>query len=314
MFTQENLQQLSYAQLLEIAEMYEALKVISVKSHQIWAEIIKRDRVEATPAPALEQIPIGEQLQIWSDSMPVWDRFPEEGRSAAYVLGHSAVLCNPEEQPRGVIVIFNARRGTIRAYPHTECNYGRICALPIFNQYGRAHHSELSPNRAFVESAPGGVLIPTNDCILWVGNGAIVCNAGIWGYISQGEHSTEYTRIELDWANTTGDRLRSNHLSTHVWGCAMQFYPSPEELVTEEHSAPCSSVELDTMMVTAPAPMFVTPMALLWQPTLTQTDELFEQLVYWQTQRADYELVGDGDGEEFCSLYVVGLMAIVANL
>lgn len=294
-------------------------------------------------------LPIDAQLKIWSDNMPIFTQFPEEGNSAVYTFGWSENLINPEEQPRGVMLVFNARRGKVRAYPLSDRNYSRVSMLPIFEHYGRTHHSELSPNRSFVGSAPNGAIIPTNDCMLWVANGAIVCNRGVWGFITQGEHSPEFTQIELDWANAVQDRLRGNHLSVNVWNCAMRFFPNIEEddneatpAPTLEHSEPSQprpynwleqipysdgldwmgdyaaqlradvGGEFDQMMVMTPAP--AQPIAALWQPSQTQTNELWEQLVYWQMRRADYELIGDGDGEEFCSLYIVGLMAICANL
>lgn len=260
-------------------------------------------------------------------SLQVWNQFPEEGNSAAYMLG------TPEEftddTPRGVIIVFNARRKTVRAYPRTQRNEERIASL----QWGDFGYLDKITNWAYADSKPRGVVIPHYDALLYCIDGVAICNAGEWGYISDRgsrdrNRTNQWVSVELEWFNQVYDRLRISNLSIDVWGNFMKFFPA---LNTQPYESHFEQIPYATMTVAdgtaqeitvSPQPMrqeefsgfaLNWPGAVKFSPTPRQASELQTQLEYWQSAFDSAWRKGDYDTAEYASLFCMALLGIVAS-
>lgn len=275
--------------------------------------------VDNTPAPVAidtgmlynePQPTIERQLEIWRDNTPVWHQFPAPDQTAVYMLGLSEEYVSCDEQPRGVIIVFNARRGSVRCYPYNRRNEARITALGL-GDYGYINWlnpgSRQTVSHAYCSGAPRGMTIPCYDAILYTKQGCAIWSRGIVGYLSDRGESDKWTGIELDWSFRVIDAIRWNKFTNSLWGCVINHYPElgvfPDQFVNldqipydPEYQYPIAQP------ATNPAPVVLTDSQIIL---------LDEQLVYWRNRCAMAEATGNADDEEFSSLFAVAIASLL---
>lgn len=258
---------------------------------------------------------IEQQLEIWRDNTPVWKQFPEWGQSAIYVLGLSAEYCDPDEQPAGVIIVFGGRSNRMRIYQNNERNKNRVgimAGLMGLTDFGYINwlsdSKKLTPSYAYCNGAPQGVAIPHHDAILYACDGCVVWNNGIVGYVQARGEQNKFTGIELDWSNRVIDTLRGNKFTCYLWGhYVMNFFPvsSPATPETDMDQIPYNVEVVDAICASN------ANWGIKFNPSSSQIVLLDEQLMYWRNRRALAELCNDPDDEEYCSLFVLAVEALI---
>lgn len=260
---------------------------------------------------------IDEQLEVWHTNTPVWNSFPAPDQTAVYVLGWSeesiAALDQSDDQPSGVILVFNSRRQTVRAYRHNDRNARRIHGLGL-SDYGYVLNPNVS-KFAYCDGSPRGERIPNHYAFVFAKYGTAVCHSGVWGYLSEKMNAPQ---IEIDWFERVYNAMRRESFQTQYYGeiYQMRFTPSPDIGASvnwfglgSEQIAPPNLEQIpydfdrvwDVMPESISAPLFNT----------AQYGELYCQMVYWQDRFDSAWLKGDLDDCEFCSLFVAtvgGLM------
>lgn len=156
-------------------------------------------------------ISIEEQLEIWNANTPRWDNFPARDQSAIYVLGSSFA----EDTLGGVILVFNARRHTVRAYPNTERNQQLCWKVGMLGRFGYIGNS-IAYIHLLDGQSPNGIAMPRDlgrlhllggKSIYWAGGCAML-------FPTPEERNTD----QSDWADSIDDRLVENVLMGRLWG------------------------------------------------------------------------------------------------
>lgn len=273
-----------------------------------------------TVAPVV-QLTIDEQLKVWRDNTPVWNYFPAAGQSAVYILGWSSEVVDLGEQPVGVILVFNGRRNTVRAYPHTERNYQLIARLP-WGMFGYIRN-RVGALSAYANTTPSGLAMPDYNAILYTKRGSVIWDRGVVGYYAD---SNRVDEIQNTWFNRVADALRGCRMTSQIWGneAFMNFCPDfSQPQIDEPTPTPLGWEEVDTFSdyfdqipydPTRDYPMASIPPSSPIILTGSQVMLLDEQLVFWRWRADQCFMAGDYDGAEFASLYAVAVAGLVGLL
>lgn len=275
-----------------------------------------------TVAP-IARLTIDEQLKVWRDNTPVWNNFPVAGQSAVYILGWSREVLSSigslGEQPIGVILVFNGRRNTIRAYSHTERNYQLIARLP-WGMFGYIRN-RVGALSAYANVTPSGLAMPDYNAILSTKRGSVMWDRGVVGYYAD---NSKVTEIQNVWFDRVADALRGCKMTTQIWSneAFMNFCPDfNQPQIDESTPSPLGWEEADTFSDyfdqipydpdrDYPMAQESTPLIL----TGSQVMLLDEQLVFWRWRVDQCFLAGDYDGAEFASLYATAVAGLVGLL
>lgn len=181
-------------------------------------------KFQTQPQP---QITIEEQIKIWRDNTPIWDQFPTPDQSGVFVFGWGNEYLH-EDDPGGVIVVFNAERGKVRAYPNTLRNQSRLMGL--FGKFGYVQ-TNVGAKTAYCNEDPRGVKIPSHDGVLVLDRGIVVWNRGYATYIN-----TRYSMRGYDLYLGVRNRLLSCNFTVNLWGYHLVFCPefTPADPTPEE--------------------------------------------------------------------------------
>lgn len=228
------------------------------------------------------------------DFQPV-DRFPSVGQSAIYFLGEMEEDCNPALEMTGAILVFNAKRHTVRAYRLNRRNAQS-------NLYWGDYRVGNDTHYAYCDGQPTGALIPTKDGILYTREGIIIWSNGVVGYLSTRGQQDKWTPIELDGYNRVYDALRANSICSDIWGCLIKFFPASSP--PETHSTAYAFDQIPFAAITLER-------EIKFQPSSSQIVMLDAQLMYWRNRFVLADLAGDYDDCEFCSLFVFAVEALI---
>lgn len=301
------------------------------------------------------QMSIEQQLQVWHNNTPVWHHFPATDQNGVYFLGWGQEdidkIGQSEDQPGGAIVVFNARRKTVRAYRRNERNERRVSRLGI-GEFGYVL-VDNSSRMAYVDGAPRGAQIPDHNVLLYCKGGTVICNRGVWGFLSAEMNAP---RVETEWFTSVYEQMRRESFEIIVWGQnVMRFAPNYKPLtLTPKLQYVNMTIEGDapnelTILPPSPrdeefdafdlwgevdrvesvnwfglTPDQISPVNLEQIPfdavcqsdpdpifTFTQYGELYNQMVYWQDRFNSAWDAGQYDDCEYCSLFTASVRALM---